>query len=112
MFVLAGSPRDREALVRRRLVAGILFIAACLGTGAVAADRDHDRDCDVPLADWQPRGALQKKLEAEGWSTISIRTDDGCYKVRATNARGQRLKAKFDPASLEPVGGQDGEGDD
>ncbi|MFG1348620.1 PepSY domain-containing protein [Xanthobacter autotrophicus] len=75
------------------------LLAACLAAGPAAADRD----CTVPLADWQPREALQKKLEAEGWSVQSIRSDDGCYKVRATNVQGARLKAKYDPASLERI---------
>lgn len=72
---------------------------ACLAATPAAADRD----CNVPLADWQPREALQKKLEAEGWTVLSIRSDDGCYKVRASNSQGVRLKAKFDPARLEPI---------
>lgn len=84
----------------------VLLVTACLVTGPAAADRD----CRVPLADWQPRAALQKKLEAEGWVVMSIRTDDGCYKVKATNAQGGRLRAKYDPASLEPV--PDGQDDD
>lgn len=77
----------------------VLLVVACLVTGPAAADRD----CRVPLADWQPREALQKKLEAEGWTSMSIRTDDGCYKVKATNAQGARLRAKYDPATLEPI---------
>lgn len=85
--------------MRGGLSAVVLLVTACLVAGPAAADRD----CRVPLADWQPREALQKKLEAEGWTAISIRTDDGCYKVKATNARGARLRAKYDPASLEPI---------
>ena len=84
-----------------RLVAASLVITSLAATPAAA-----DRDCNVPLADWQPREVLQKKLEAEGWTVLSSRSDDGCYKVRATNAQGMRLKAKFDPARLEPVLGQ------
>jgi hypothetical protein len=53
------------------------------------------------MAQWQPKEALEAKLKAEGWQNPSIRTDDGCYKVRAFNAEGKRLKAKFDPATLE-----------
>lgn len=83
------------------LVAASLSLASLAATPAAA-----DRDCNVLLADWQPREALQKKLEAEGWTVQSIRADDGCYKVRATNAQGARLKAKFDPARLEPIPGQ------
>ena len=84
------------------LAAAGLAAASLAATPAIA-----DRDCNVPLADWQPREALQKKLEAEGWTVLSIRSDDGCYKVRATNAQGARLKAKFDPARLERVQGGD-----
>ena len=40
--------------------------------------------CRVPLGEWQPREALQAKLEQPGWMVVSIRVDDGCYKVRAT----------------------------
>ena len=84
------------------------MLLMCLGAGPAAASPR----CNVPLADWQPRQALQKKLEAEGWTVISIRFDDGCYKVRATNTRGDRLERKFDPASLEPVRREDDEDDD
>ena len=80
-------------------VTGIVLAVACLVAGPAAADDD----CRVPLTDWQPRAVLEKKLEAEGWTVQSIRTDDGCYKVKATNAQGARLRAKYDPASLEPI---------
>lgn len=91
-----GRPR----FVLHHVFAGLVL--ACLAATPAAADRD----CNVPLTDWQPREALQKKLEAEGWTVLSIRSDDGCYKVRASNAQGMRLKAKFDPARLEPIPGQ------
>ncbi|MCA0406851.1 MAG: PepSY domain-containing protein [Proteobacteria bacterium] len=60
-----------------------------------------DTRCSVPMAQWQPKEALEAKLTAEGWSQPRIRVDDGCYKVRAAHADGRRLKAKFDPATLE-----------
>ena len=70
--------------MKNALVAAILAFTPCLGTAPVAADEA----CSAPLADWQPRQALQTKLEAEGWTVLSIRSDDGCYKVRATKAGG------------------------
>lgn len=94
--------------MKNALVAAILAFTPCLGTAPVAADEA----CSAPLADWQPRQALQTKLEAEGWTVLSIRSDDGCYKVRATKAGGERLDAKFDPASLERVPGKRDEDDD
>jgi hypothetical protein len=59
--------------------------------------------CHVAMADWQPREALQAKVSALGWSLQRIKTDDGCYKVYALDSTGQRIKAKFDPATLEQL---------
>lgn len=80
--------------------AAVLVLATTLGILPAAADRY----CSVPLSDWQPREALQRKLEAEGWTVLKIRSDDGCYKVLARDGRGDTVKAKFDPATLERVG--------
>ena len=93
----------------RASVAARLLVLACLAASPAAAERT----CSAPLADWQPREALEKKLAAEGWTVLSVRSDDGCYKVKATNARGERLKAKYDPVTLEPVPrGENGDEDD
>ena len=82
-----------------RSLVGAAILSVCLGAGpAMAGPR-----CNVPLADWQPREALERKLSAEGWTVVSIRSDDGCYKVKATNPRGEHLEAKYDPESLELV---------
>jgi hypothetical protein len=59
--------------------------------------------CSVPMANWQPREALQKKVEAEGWKVTRIKTDDGCYEVHATNDQGQRYEGKFDPGTLSAI---------
>ena len=62
-----------------------------------------DEFCDAPLADWQPREALQAKLEGDGWRGVAIRIEDGCYLVHAFNDQGERLHGKFDPATLQPL---------
>ena len=73
--------------------AAAAFALSALGTGsALASPR-----CNVPMANWQPREALQKKVEADGWRVTRIKTDDGCYEVYATNEQGQRYEGKFDP---------------
>jgi hypothetical protein len=91
---------------------GLAVAAAVLAGPGLRPAAAEQRVCNVPLSDWQPRQALQKKLEDEGWQAIAIRIDDGCYKVRAMNAQGERLDAKFDPAKLEIVsrGGRGGHG--
>jgi hypothetical protein len=69
------------------------------GPGAAWADGF----CSAPLSDWRPRETLQAQLEAEGWTDIAIRIEDGCYLVHALNAQGERLHGKFDPATLTPL---------
>jgi len=88
-----------------RLIARLVLLAVLvLPARAIADDR-----CAVPLADWQPREVLRAELERAGWSEVKIRTDDGCYKVIGIDPGGRRLKARFHPATLEPVarGGHD-----
>lgn len=85
----------------KRLVGTVVPLLAFLLAAAPAA---ADPYCRVPLADWQPREALQRKLELEGWTVQTIRAHDGCYRVRAVNATGERLEARFDPSTLEMVG--------
>ena len=68
---------------------GLGLLAAALSTGAALADKH----CDVPMADWQPREALQQKLTDKGWQVQRIRTDDGCYKVHALD--GSRRSGRY-----------------
>lgn len=78
----------------------VLAFTALVGIAAPAAAGQR---CSAAMAEWKPREALVEKLRAEGWTIRRIKTDDGCYKVRATDAEGRRVKAKFDPATLERV---------
>jgi hypothetical protein len=79
-------------------LASALALSA-LGTGsALGSPR-----CNVPMANWQLREALQKKVEAEGWNVTRIKTDDGCYEVHAMNDQGQRYEGKFDPGTLNAI---------
>ena len=79
-----------------RMIFGLVVASIGLGAAPALAD-DH---CNVPMADWQPREALQRKLEDEGWKVLRIKTDDGCYKIRAVDAQGRRVEAKVDPGTL------------
>lgn len=90
-------------MIRRIVFAGIVLP---ISAGMAFADPR----CDVPLADWQPREALQRKLEADGWTQPKIRSDDGCYKAIGRDGRGEIVRGRFDPATLERLEG-DGRGD-
>lgn len=81
-----------------------ITIAASIALTLAGADSAFaGPHCHVPMADWQPREALQAKVSALGWSVQRIKTDDGCYKVYARDQNGQWIKAKFDPATLEQL---------
>ena len=84
--------------MKRTLIATTVLFSV-LGAGvAFAADK-----CQVPAAEWQPTEALQQKLEGEGWKVQQIKTDKGCYEVYATDAKGGKVEAYFDPKTLEAV---------
>lgn len=79
------------------LIASVLFAAT--SGAAFAAEK-----CDVPTSQWQPREALQSKLEKDGWTVRQIKAEDGCYEAYAVNAAGKRMEALFNPKTLEAVG--------
>lgn len=94
-------------LIARPALAACLV--ACLGTAAAQAGEAH---CRVPMADWQPREAVQAQLESQGLAVRRIRIDDGCYEVDARDAQGQRVEMRLDPATLEVLGRDDEHDDD
>jgi hypothetical protein len=60
----------------------------------------REAHCTVPMADWQPREAVQALVETQGLTVRRIKIDDGCYEVDALDATGQRVRLRLDPASL------------
>lgn len=93
-----GSVLVRDIAMKRfTICASVTFMLAGSSTAFAGPH------CHVPMADWQPREALQAKVSALGWNIQRIKTDDGCYKVYALDNNGQRVKAKFDPATLEQL---------
>ena len=65
----------------KSILATALLVNLAAVTAVMAAEK-----CDVPVANWQPREALQTKLEADGWQVRSIKTEDGCYEAYAIDA--------------------------
>ena len=82
-------------LIKSRILAATL-LAGLLASGSAWAD-SH---CDEPLPNWQPREVLRQQLEQRGWTVQRIKADDGCYEVRGTDRLGNRVKAKYTPATL------------
>ncbi|MGO4737261.1 PepSY domain-containing protein [Bosea sp. 2KB_26] len=88
--------------MNRTLPAAALALLVGVAPPAFAGQR-----CLAPMTEWKPREALVEKLRAEGWTIMRIKTDHGCYKVRAADDAGHRVKAKFDPATLERLARDD-----
>jgi hypothetical protein len=82
-------------------LAGSLLIA--LTSGTAWADSDDYSHCNVPLSDWKPRAAVEEALQARGWTVQSIRSDDGCYKVKVLTETGEKRRIKLNPQTLEQV---------
>lgn len=74
-----------------------------IGLGAAGVALADDDDCRVPMADWQPREAVQAMAEAQGWTVRRIKTDDGCYEIKGRDATGREIEVKVDPATLAVV---------
>ncbi len=91
----------------KNIVLGTAILFAAGIPPAVSAQADENV-CKAPMDQWQPREALQTKLEGQGWQVVRIKTDEGCYEVYATDAQGKKIEAYFDPHSLEPVKVQEG----
>lgn len=84
----------------KKSLATTILIAGLAAAGAAHADDD---DCTVPMADWQPREAVQKMAEGQGWTVRRIKTDDGCYEIKGKDAKGRKIEVKVDPATLAIV---------
>src|SRR5690349_10795740 len=83
---------------RTVLIAAILL--GSLGAGVAMADDD---ECYVPMANWQPREAVQKMAEGRGWTVRRIKTEDGCYGIKGRDENGREIDVKVNPGSLAIV---------
>lgn len=75
-------------------------LLAALAVLAINCPAHADTDCADPISDWKPREVLRQQVEARGWTVQRIKVDDGCYEVRGTDQHGNRVKAKYGPATL------------
>lgn len=74
----------------------LVALAALAVCGVVFAETD----CTDPVAAWKSREQLRHEFEKHGRTAQRIKVDDGCYEVRGLDRRGNKIKAKYSPASL------------
>jgi hypothetical protein len=77
----------------------ILVCLAAIPTGAAFAGDD----CSVPMADWQPREAVARMADENGWTVRRIKRDDGCYEIKGRDRDGREIEVKVDPATLRVI---------
>ncbi|MFQ3198831.1 MAG: hypothetical protein ACI81A_002559 [Paraglaciecola sp.] len=87
--------KTKGKIMKNKIVT--LLITSCLVSGAAFADDD----CTDPVSEWQSRDQLRQMIEDKGWKVKRIKVDDGCYKVKGLDRKGNRIKATFSPASLK-----------
>lgn len=85
----------------------LTFLAVLPAVVALADD-----DCFVPMADWQPRDAIARLAEENGWTVRRIKIDDGCYEIDGSDAEGRRIEATVHPATLQVIDIEYEDGDD
>lgn len=82
-----------------RTLLSLLALLAVAPAGAALADDD----CRAPRAEWQPRDAVVRLAQANGWMPGRIDIDDGCYEFDATDAQGQRFEVTVHPGTLAVI---------
>lgn len=80
----------------------MLALLAILPTGAALAGET----CAVPSEKRQSFQALAQLAADFEWTVDKMKIDDGCYELRVTDASGNVLKVKVDPATLNVVDGK------
>src|SRR5690606_42116252 len=75
----------------------ILGFLAVFPAGVALADDD----CFVPMADWQPRDAVARLAEENGWTVRRNKIDDGCYVTGGRDAEGGLIEVTVHPAALQ-----------
>ena len=81
-----------------KMVAILGFLMVFPATASLADD-----DCFVPMADWQPRDAVARLAEENGWTVRRIKIDDGCYEIDGSDATGRRIEATIHPGTLQVI---------
>ncbi|MAU98886.1 MAG: hypothetical protein CMP81_23895 [Fulvimarina sp.] len=83
--------------MKRRLT--LLAFLAVFSAGAALADEG----CFVPMANWQPREAVARLAEKNGWSVRRIKIDDGCYAIHGRDTAGRQIEVKLHPQTLQVI---------
>jgi hypothetical protein len=91
-----------HVLIRRSIVkvGSALVVALVLVTSPAFADGK----CSLaPKSKWQPKEALQQRLESDGYNVRKIKTEGGCYEVYAFDKEGKRANMAYNAETLQKL---------
>ncbi len=80
-----------------------IIIAAVIATLCLAPVAEARDLCSAAKGEWQPKAALARKLEGEGWKIRVLKVDLGCYEVYGTDGGGKARETHFDPKTFRSV---------
>jgi hypothetical protein len=52
------------------------------------------------MANWQPREAVERLAETQGWTVHRIEIDDGCYEIEGRDPDGREVEVTVHPVTL------------
>ena len=83
----------------KRTVLGLIGLSVFgLSVSPLLAEEER---CEVSVSVWQPRSAVIKLAEANGWSVKRIKISDGCYEIKGRDSAGRRIEVMIHPQTLE-----------
>ncbi len=95
--------------MRKFLIPAALVVALASGTGVAMADSSPAKIAAVASISMDQ---VTAKLQSQGYTIRKIKLDDGRYKVKATDASGQKQKLYVSPTTGDVVSKGNDDDDD
>ena len=80
-----------------------MIAAILLGVSAAGTAMADDDKCNVPIAQWQPREAVEELAKARSWTVRRLKIDDGCYEIKGRDGNGRAIEVTVHPATLAVI---------
>jgi hypothetical protein len=93
-------PRIRPNMETPMKLLNTLTVIAIAAAGPALAE---GKCTNAATSKWQPKSALQSRLEADGFKVRQIKVEGGCYEVYATDKEGKRANMAYNAETLEKL---------
>lgn len=81
----------------------ILCFGAVLTAASPLLASETDRCGNTPREQWLPEATIKTKVAELGYEVRKIKTEKGCYEVKATDKNGAKIELYVHPATGEVV---------